>query len=59
MFIHIFKNSLKVLFKNKTLIFWTFAFPIIIGTLFNMAFSNLDKEEMFTTIPLGIVNDKN
>jgi hypothetical protein len=24
-----------------------------------MAFSNLDKEEMFTTIPLGIVNDKN
>ena len=59
MFTHIFKNSLKVLFKNKMLIFWTFAFPIIIGTLFNMAFSNLDKEEMFTTIPLGIVNDDN
>ena len=59
MFTHIFKNSLKVLFKNKMLVFWTFAFPIILGTLFNMAFSNIEKEELFTVVPLGIVNDDN
>lgn len=59
MFYHIFKNSLKVLFKNKILIFWTFAFPIILGTLFNMAFSNIEKEEMFSTINIGIVDDDN
>ena len=59
MFIHIFKNSLKVLFKNKMLIFWTFAFPIILGTLFNMAFSNIEKEEMKTIIDIGIVDNDN
>ena len=59
MFKHIFINSLKVLFKNKMLIFWTFIFPIILGTLFNMAFSNIEKEELFKTIEIGIVDDDN
>ncbi len=59
MYFHIFINSLKVLFKNKMLIFWTFIFPIVLGTLFNMAFSNIEKEEMFNIIDIGIVNDDN
>lgn len=59
MFSHIFKNSLKVLFKNKTLIFWTFMFPIILGTFFNMAFSNINNEESFKVVKIGIVNDDN
>ena len=29
-----FKYSLKTLFKNKALIFWTFAFPIILRNIF-------------------------
>lgn len=58
MFTHIFKNSLKVLFKNKLLIFWTFMFPIILGTLFNMAFSNINNEESFNVVKIGIVNDE-
>ena len=45
MFYHNFKYSLKILLKNKSLIFWTFAFPILLGTLFNMAFSNIEKSE--------------
>ena len=45
MFIHNFKYILKALFKNKMLIFWTFAFPIILGTFFNMAFSNIENSE--------------
>ena len=59
MYFHIFINSLKVLFKNKMLIFWTFVFPILLGTLFNMAFSNIEKQEMFSTIEIGIVDDDN
>ena len=59
MFTHIFKNSLKVLFKNKILIFWTFMFPIILGTLFNMAFSNINSEESFKVVKIGIVDDIN
>ena len=58
MYFHIFVNSLKVLFKNKMLIFWTFIFPIVLGLLFNMAFANIESEEMFSTIDIGIVNDE-
>ena len=36
MLLHNFKYSFKTLFKNKMLIFWTFAFPIILGTFFNI-----------------------
>lgn len=59
MFIHNFKYSLKILFKNKMLIFWTFAFPIILGTLFNMAFSDIENNEKFDTIDIAIVNNEN
>ena len=59
MYFHIFINSLKILFKNKMLIFWTFIFPLVLGLLFNMAFANIEKEEMFSTIEIGIVNDDN
>lgn len=58
MFIHNFKYSLKILFKNKMLIFWTFAFPIILGTLFNMAFSDIENNEKFETINIAIVDNQ-
>lgn len=37
------------------LIFWTFAFPIILGTLFNMAFSNIEKSEKLEIMNIAIV----
>ncbi|MBR0351094.1 MAG: ABC transporter permease [Clostridia bacterium] len=55
MFLHNFKYSLKTLFKNRMLIFWTFAFPIILGTFFNMAFSNIAESEKLKTIDIAIV----
>ena len=57
MFIHNFKYALKTLFKNKMLIFWTFAFPIILGTFFNMAFSNIEKSEKLDIIDIAIVEN--
>ncbi len=39
------------------LIFWTFAFPIILGTLFNMAFSNIESSEKLDIINIAIVNN--
>ena len=57
MFLHNFKYSLKVLFRNKGLLFWTFAFPIILGLLFNLAFSNIENSEEFNTIEIAIIND--
>lgn len=45
MFIHNLKYTIQSLLKNKTLIFWTFAFSIILSTFFYMAFSNIENDE--------------
>jgi ABC-2 type transport system permease protein len=57
MLFHNYKYAMKTLFKNKPLIFWTFAFPLILGTLFSMAFSDIEKEEQLKTIPIAIVKE--
>ena len=59
MFFHNFKYTLKTLFRNKALIFWTFAFPIILGTLFKLAFSNIENKEKLDIIDIAIVDDQN
>lgn len=58
MFIHNFKYSLKILLKNKSLLFWSFIFPIILGTLFKLAFSNIEKKETLSTFDIAIVEDE-
>lgn len=58
MFIHQFKYSLKTLFRNKSLIFWTFAFPLILATFFYMAFSNITESEKLDIIKIAIINDQ-
>lgn len=57
MFLHNLKYTIKTLFKNKILIFWTFAFPIILGIFFNMAFSNIEKDEKLKVFDIAVVND--
>lgn len=55
MLYHNFKYAFKTLFRDKMLIFWTFAFPIILGTFFNMAFSNVENSEKLDIISIAIV----
>lgn len=57
MFWHNFKYTLKTLLKNKPLIFWTFAFPILLATLYNMAFSNIEKNEKLSIIDIAVVSN--
>ena len=57
MFIHNLKYTIKTLFKNKVLIFWTFAFPIILGVFFNMAFSNIEKDETLQIFDIAVVDN--
>lgn len=59
MFFHNFKYTLKTLFKNKMMIFWTFAFPIILGTFFYMAFSNIENSEAKQIIDIAVIDDEN
>lgn len=58
MFKHNFKYSLKTLFKSKALIFWTFMFPIILGTFFKLAFQNIEENETLDIINIAVVNDE-
>lgn len=58
MFIHNLKYSLKTLFKSKMLLFWTFAFPILMGLFFNLAFSDIEKNEMLDIIDIAIINNE-
>lgn len=58
MFIHNFKYTFITLLKNKALIFWSFAFPLILGTLFNLAFSNIVNSEKLSIIDIAIVDNE-
>lgn len=59
MFLHNFKYTLKTLFKNKILIFWTYAFPLILGTFFYLAFSDIENSEKLSIIDIAIVDNEN
>lgn len=54
----IFKYSLKQLIRNRAELFWVVFFPIILGSMFKLAFSNLSADESFRTIPVAIVNEE-
>ncbi len=45
-----------ITFKNKELIFWTFGFPIIMATLFYLAFSNLIHDTGFSAMNIAYVD---
>ena len=57
MFIHNFKYAFKMLFRDKMLIFWTFAFPIILGTFFNLAFSDIESSEKFDLLKIAVIEN--
>ncbi len=58
MLYHNLKYSLKVLLRNKALIFWTFAFPIILAIFFKLAFSDIENKERLDIINIAIVNNE-
>lgn len=58
MFFHNLKYMFIILFKNKALIFWTFAFPIFLGTFFYMAFQNIEASEQFHPIHVAVVENE-
>ncbi|MCI8794332.1 MAG: ABC transporter permease [Bacilli bacterium] len=38
--------------------FWSFAFPIVLGLLFNLAFKDIEKNESFSSFDIAIVNSE-
>lgn len=56
MFRIIFISRLKCIVRDRQMMFWTFLFPILLCTLFGMAFQNLNKSEGFSKIPIAVVD---
>jgi len=57
MFWHNFKYNLKILLHDYALIFWTLAFPLIMATFFNLAFSNIESSEKLEIINIAVVDE--
>lgn len=57
MFTHIFHNRLRCLLRDKELIFWTMMFPLVLATLFQLAFGNISASELFEPIDIAVVDD--
>lgn len=52
---HIFFYQIKSLLRQRSMLFWNFMFPIVLGTLFYVAFENLNQSEVFTEIPIAVL----
>lgn len=56
MFLHLFWYRLKTILKKKDISFWSFVFPLILGTLFYVSFGNLMQEgEKFEPVKVAVV----
>lgn len=58
MFKHLFINKLKVLLKNKSMLFWTLIFPFVLGTFFQLALGNIGESFELKIIPIAVVNNE-
>jgi ABC-2 type transport system permease protein len=57
MFRHIFTYRLKSLLRDRTTIFWTIMFPIILAVFFHLALSNLGKADSFEPIDIAVIDN--
>lgn len=57
MFWHIFKYRFKCLIRDRQGVFWTCLYPIVLATLFSLAFSNLHSANLFSRIPIGVIDN--
>lgn len=58
MLFHLFVNRLKCLLRNRTTLFWTLLFPILLGTMFHFAFANIMDTENFSTIAVAVADSE-
>lgn len=57
MFFYIYKYKMKILLREKVVVFWALIFPIILATLFNLSISNMFKNNTFEKIDIALVEE--
>ena len=55
---HLVLYNAKDLVSNRSLVFWTLAFPILLGILFKVALGDIVNKEAFDTVPVAVVNSQ-
>ncbi|MCR5149077.1 MAG: ABC transporter permease [Eubacterium sp.] len=55
MFSNVFSKQLKIGIRNKSNVFWTLMFPIVLGTLFYIAFGSLFKSFVSEPIKTAVI----
>lgn len=55
MFFHSMKYMFLTLLRDKGSLFWCFAFPLVLGTMFHFTFAGLGIDESFEAIPIAVV----
>jgi len=59
MFLHSVKYEIRAVLRAKDFIMWLMLFPVVLGTLFKVAFGSIYANEvLFNTIPVAIVEEK-
>lgn len=57
MFFHNYRYRMKCILRDRQLMFWTFLFPILLATLFNLALSNISSAENFSNINVAVIQN--
>lgn len=57
MFMHLFSYRLKALLRDRSVIFWTLMFPLVLATFFKLAFGNLANIDSFEPIKVAVVEN--
>lgn len=54
--LHLLRYSILSTMRDRTVMFWSLLFPIILGFFFSIGFAGANDSEVMTSIPTGIVN---
>lgn len=57
MFAHIYTHRLKCQLRDRSTLFWSILFPIVLATFFFLALSNAYQGNNFSEIPIAVVNN--
>lgn len=56
--LHLFRYSILTAVRERTTMFWSLLFPIILGFFFHMGFSGANESEIMNLIPTGVVTEE-
>lgn len=57
--LHLLKYRLRLMIRNKVLLFWTLVFPMLLTTFFGMVLKDAYHVDTFTTVPIAVVEQEN